>query len=109
LRFLSEAIGELWYKLNLKANKSETTHLDDIPVELGKFGIKEITLTNPLQEPITIKHKLTNEINFKIKEAEIVIQPFKSAVAHVMYFPSELNVRQECFVKFYNEYVGEFN
>jgi hypothetical protein len=106
---LSESIGELWYKLNLKANKLETVRLEDIPVELGKFGIKEITLTNPLQETIVIKHKLTNEINFKVKENEIVIQPFKTAIAHVMYFPSELNQKQECFIKFYNDYVGEFN
>jgi len=100
LRFLSEAIGELWYKLVLKSNKLETKRLEDIPVELGKFGTKEIVLTNPLQEPITIRHKLTNEINFKVKEPEITIQPFKTAIAHVMYFPSELNVKQECFVKF---------
>lgn len=77
--------------------------LEDLPVELGKFGVMDITLHNPLQEPIVVKHKLSNEINFKVKESELLIQPFKSAVAHVMYFPSELNVKQECFIKFYND------
>jgi len=40
---------------------------------------------------------------FKIKDTELIVEPFSVRTFRIYYFPSELGEVQECLVKFYND------
>jgi len=52
LRFISDTIGEMWYKLKLESHKSDSIEMPCIEVELGKSDFVEVNLSNPIEEPI---------------------------------------------------------
>lgn len=65
--FQSEAVGEFWYDLILKATTPLPVHLPTVHSELGKSTYQMIRLQNPTGESLVLTPHCTNPANFNLE------------------------------------------
>ena len=107
ITFTNEALGLLWYKLNLKALPGEPVVLDCIDSMIGMTGRLTATVDNPLGEKISLKVEIEDTEHFAISPEKLSLGPFEQGQFEVVFTPSSINETLTSFIRLSNPKFGE--
>ena len=91
--FYHEAVGELWYNLNLFAGHPAPTTLPHLECELGRWVRQDIILKNPTEETLELIPMVSNTNNFTLErdnDRPIELRPHSTITVPVIFMPSSL-------------------
>lgn len=106
--FFNNVVGEFWYDLELIAEQAPPEELELLECELGRTSQVNVKVDNPTGSEVSLKHRSTNKINFKVLQQRIVLPPLESATVTIEYSPSSLGVQEESQVTFEHPSVGQW-
>mmetsp|Transcript_20679 Transcript_20679/g.39293 ORF Transcript_20679/g.39293 Transcript_20679/m.39293 type:complete len:2902 (+) Transcript_20679:155-8860(+) len=104
--FFNDVVGEFWYDLELVAEPAPPEDLPLLECELGRTAQTTVKIDNPTGQEVTLKHRSTNKINFKVVQQRIVLPPLQSTTVTIEYSPSTLAVTEESQLYFEHPVVG---
>ena len=96
IAFIHEKLGEIWYELNLVCEDNAVIKVPTLKAELGKVEQFEILLENPSNIEVNVDYQISNKNNFDVLPENIVIQPYNSALAYIIYTPTDLDKHEVC-------------
>lgn len=107
ITFISETVGEFWYKLKLTAVEPEPVVLPSVECELGRFATIFAPVENPTSEPLSLKIACSNDRNFRAP-ANVVVGPYGSTTVAVEYVPSSIGKDESGAVSISHAKVGKW-
>ena len=108
ITFANDDLGEIWYKLHLRANDSEPTRLPVLYAELGKTASIDKYLKNPSNVDTTIIPLITNPSNYDVYPETVLIKAHGSAKVTIVYTPSQLKVKESSEIIFESDDIGRW-
>lgn len=112
LVFLNNETGEFWYELRLVAVDALPFSLDPIEAELGRFGVKTISLKNPLNEALEFRVIVSNTDNFNVESNQLTndtisVDANGSVDVNIKFNPSTIGPADHVgLISFFNERIG---
>ncbi|CAM9742155.1 unnamed protein product, partial [Ectocarpus fasciculatus] len=88
--FSAEAVGQFWYRLELRADPCPPVRLDEISCPVGASRGVFVSIDNPVGRDIVLAAKTSNHRNFSVEPPQIAIAPYGTASFEVVYTPSSL-------------------
>jgi len=107
ISFLNDVVGELWYKVFMKATPAPPIIIDTIECMLGNVQSIQVPLENPLSEQVTLVAKLSNSENFTVRPENITLEPYSQTSFDVVFRPSGLGDYVESSILFHHHKFGE--
>eukprot|EP00903_Cladosiphon_okamuranus_P009303 g8875.t1 len=92
--FSAEAVGQFWYRLELRADPCPPVRLDEISCPVGASRGVVVSIDNPVGRDIVLASKSSNHRNFSVEPSEIAIGPYGTAAFEVVYTPSSLGTTE---------------
>jgi len=106
--FFNDIVGEFWYDLELIAEQATPEEIEPLECELGRTVQVQVKIDNPTGHEVSLKHRSTNKINFKVMQQKVVLPPLESTNVVIEYSPSSLGVQEESQVVFEHPSVGQW-
>ncbi|CAM9871116.1 unnamed protein product, partial [Choristocarpus tenellus] len=90
--FVADAVGEFWYRLNLRADPAPSIRLDTIYCPVGAREAVELSIDNPMGQEVVLSTAVSssNNRNFSVEPSQIPIAPYGTSSFQVVYVPSSL-------------------
>ena len=107
ISFNNDDIGEFWYKLSLNAKEAAPTPLA-FQCEIGKSTSTEVSFDNPTDLECILVVQNTNDVNFSVTPATLVLKPKAALRATVTYMPSAIHVPQDAVIKVVHPKAGQW-
>jgi hypothetical protein len=107
VRFMNNEVGEFWYEVILHAIPAPSTKLPCIECMLGDVSSTQISVENPLAQPVDLETMLSDNEHFFVKPDTISIGPYGQSPVEIFYRPSSLGDVKSCLVSFSNRTFGE--
>ena len=89
VHFVSERVGEFWYKVALEAKPTPPTALPALKCPVGGKVVHAFEVANPLGEEIVLQATSSNARNFNVP-ASVAVGPFASVMVPLEYVASSL-------------------
>jgi len=106
VHFVSDAVGEFWYKLSLKATTAVEEMVEEMVCEVGTRTSRMVAVQNPLGEEVMLSASSSNTRNFTVSPSQLVIPPYGLADVSIEYIPSSLNEVETAEVTLQDPSVG---
>ena len=98
LRFVSDTVGEFEYELRLTAEEVEPLPLEEVHCELGDSTVREITLTNPTGQVLTLSTESDHPAGFMLFPETFTLGAFETGTVSMRYTPSVLEVSESALL-----------
>jgi len=109
IHFVSDSLGEFWYKLVLEGTRPLVEELGELRCELGRTAEHPLRVNNPTGGDVVLHAKCSNLQNFRVTPATAVVKPFGSAELTVEFTPSALNEAQGTDIEVLSNEVGAWH
>lgn len=105
ISFNNDDVGEFWFQLKLKAREA-VPESQALQCELGRSAQAEVLIDNPTDTDCIMAVTNSNETNFSLSPATVVLRPKGTSKITVTYMPSAIQVPQEAKIVFSHAKAG---
>eukprot|EP00940_MAST-03C_sp_MAST-3C-sp2_P001239 g1239.t1 len=104
--FVSKAVGEIWYQLELVGTKAPPKALEHVRCDIGSYYDIPMELENPTNAELKLQGTCSNSPIFQIVQPRITLKPYAKIQALLRYRPSNLDGTETSRVVWKNERLG---
>ena len=109
LSFYNDEIGEYWYNVFMTASEAPPEEMPEVLCELGKSKSIELSISNPLDQDLTLQVHIGNTQNFTASPANtLTLKSFATVNPIVTFMPSAIAQRQEGIISYTHPKLGKW-
>eukprot|EP00736_Rhodelphis_marinus_P012698 Rmarinus@m.1878 len=108
LSFVSEEVGEFWYRLDMDAKQSDPIQIESMQCALGTMQTRQVVIENPVTRELVLEPEVSNPDAFTVKPSPLIIKPLGIASMVVEYTPTCLSREESTVIRLRHPSVGEW-